>query len=82
MTCRCEMLTAREADIQDTLLVCPFCGGDPVLSVRREPDGDKWFASVHCVNPDCDATLWANHFFWTREEAVRDAETRWNRRVR
>ena len=70
--------------MSNTLLPCPFCGGEAKITARDvEPQGDPWYGKniqtfVICTN--CGACLFDDYFhegFADEHEAT----TAWNRRA-
>lgn len=59
---------------EDGLLPCPFCGGRPVSKEHEEGYGH----SIECLG--CNCLFYRSYARENREEAVKEAVTRWNRR--
>lgn len=62
----------------ETLLPCPFCGGEPHV-VPTHVSGGAEFAEVVCY--DCYASVPCEREFATEGESVRSAAIAWNRRA-
>ena len=62
----------------ETLLPCPFCGGEPHV-VPTHVSGGAEFAEVVCY--DCYASVPCEREFATEGESVHSAAIAWNRRA-
>ena len=58
--------------VMEELKRCPFCGGDGVITQKRNLE--TWI--VECSNPICPASYMIGNDYDTKEEAIEA----WNRR--